>query len=99
MSTKVRRLRTKRSNFDGFIARHSEFVEQGVLIPEPNDVMQNSYLLLDENLAFLNCSAGGRGGGTRRKRRGEPGLDRACDAEQVFPGLLSVDLATDAAGA
>eukprot|EP00553_Chaetoceros_curvisetus_P012564 CAMPEP_0204642538 /NCGR_PEP_ID=MMETSP0717-20131115/51738_1 /ASSEMBLY_ACC=CAM_ASM_000666 /TAXON_ID=230516 /ORGANISM="Chaetoceros curvisetus" /LENGTH=236 /DNA_ID=CAMNT_0051663313 /DNA_START=1214 /DNA_END=1924 /DNA_ORIENTATION=- len=46
-----------REQFDSFVKRHEHF---DVLIPEPNDVMQNSYLLLDEELRFLDCSAGGK---------------------------------------
>jgi hypothetical protein len=45
-----------REKIDYFVRRHEEFE---VLVPEPNDVMQNSYLLLDEKLRFLNSSDGG----------------------------------------
>ena len=44
--------------FDAFVRRHRPNIPQ--CIPEPNDVMQNSYLLLDENMAFLDCSGGGK---------------------------------------
>ena len=30
------------------------------LIPEPNDVMRDSYLLLDEEMCFLNCAEGSK---------------------------------------
>mmetsp|Transcript_18480 Transcript_18480/g.22188 ORF Transcript_18480/g.22188 Transcript_18480/m.22188 type:complete len:351 (+) Transcript_18480:79-1131(+) len=50
-------LKVSRSQFDAFCQRHSN---QPALIPEPNDVMQNSYLLLDEELRFLDCSQGGK---------------------------------------
>jgi len=43
--------------FWSFVQRHSDFEQ---LIPEPNSVMQNSYLLLDENMCFLDCSSGGK---------------------------------------
>lgn len=43
--------------FDQFVQRHAS---QKQLIPEPNNVMQNSYLLLDEELRFLDCSQGGK---------------------------------------
>ncbi|KAI0563257.1 hypothetical protein FGB62_44g018 [Gracilaria domingensis] len=43
--------------YQSFVFRHSD-IEQ--LIPEPNNVMQNSYLLLDEELRFLDCSSGGK---------------------------------------
>lgn len=46
-----------RAEFDAFCKRHSERPQ---MIPEPNDVMQNSYLLLDEGLRFLNCAGGGK---------------------------------------
>jgi radical S-adenosyl methionine domain-containing protein 2 len=44
--------------FSSFVSRHSAEFDQ--LIPEPNNVMQNSYLLLDEDLRFLDCSKGGK---------------------------------------
>jgi len=50
-------LQVSRDKFDAFCMRHSE---QPMLIPEPNDVMQNSYLLLDEELRFLDCSGNGK---------------------------------------
>ncbi len=53
----ARELQISRDEFDAFIARHSQ---QSSLIPEPNDVMQNSYLLLDEKLRFLDCSKNGK---------------------------------------
>jgi radical S-adenosyl methionine domain-containing protein 2 len=53
----ARALVISRSEFDAFCARHAERPQ---LIPEPNDVMQNSYLLLDEALSFLNCAGGGK---------------------------------------
>jgi len=53
----ARELQVTREEFDAFIQRHSE---QSALIPEPNTVMQNSYLLLDEELRFLDCSENGK---------------------------------------
>jgi len=53
----ARKLQVSKSDFDAFVDRHSE---QPALIPEPNDVMQNSYLLLDEELRFLDCSENGK---------------------------------------
>lgn len=50
-------LQVSRSEFDAYCQRHEK---QSMLIPEPNDVMQNSYLLLDEELCFLDCSGGGK---------------------------------------
>lgn len=43
--------------FQAFLERHEGLPQ---LIPEPNDVMQNSYLLLDEDMRFLDCSGGGK---------------------------------------
>lgn len=43
--------------FQAFLRRHEHLPP---LIPEPNDVMQNSYLLLDEEMRFLDCSGGGK---------------------------------------
>jgi len=50
-------LKVTREQFDAFCKRHEG---QKALIPENNDVMQNSYLLLDEELRFLDCSGGGK---------------------------------------
>jgi len=50
-------LQISRDKFDAFCKRHSK---QAMLVPEPNDVMQNSYLLLDEELRFLDCSGNGK---------------------------------------
>jgi radical S-adenosyl methionine domain-containing protein 2 len=46
--------------FWSFVHRHQSAENQDILIPEPNNVMQNSYLLLDEELRFLDCSKGGK---------------------------------------
>eukprot|EP00178_Gracilaria_changii_P000085 TRINITY_DN1006_c1_g1_i1.p1 TRINITY_DN1006_c1_g1~~TRINITY_DN1006_c1_g1_i1.p1 ORF type:complete len:394 (-),score=42.07 TRINITY_DN1006_c1_g1_i1:344-1525(-) len=43
--------------YQSFIFRHSDMKQ---LVTEPNNVMQNSYLLLDEELRFLDCSGGGK---------------------------------------
>lgn len=51
------KLQVSRAKFDAFCDRHAQ---QSALIPEPNDVMQNSYLLLDEDLRFLDCSENGK---------------------------------------
>ena len=53
----ARNLVISREQFDNFTKRHGHF---DAMIPEPNDVMQNSYLLLDEELRFLDCSHGGK---------------------------------------
>ena len=50
-------LRVSRGQFEAFCDRHSG---SEALIPESNDVMRNSYLLLDEELRFLDCSGGGK---------------------------------------
>lgn len=41
--------------FEAFVERHRS---TGVLVPEPNDTMRNSYLILDEKMCFLNCTQG-----------------------------------------
>ena len=50
-------MRVSREEFDSFCERHSR---QSMLVPEANDVMRNSYLLLDEELRFLDCSGNGK---------------------------------------
>ena len=59
-------LSVSRSDFDEFIKRHrAACEEEGIrVVPEPNDVMQNSYILLDEELRLLNCSSGSKEAGT-----------------------------------
>ena len=54
----ARNLQVTSDQFTSFVKRHDEFKD--VLVPEPNNVMQNSYLLLDEKLRFLDCSNGGK---------------------------------------
>mmetsp|Transcript_32596 Transcript_32596/g.77322 ORF Transcript_32596/g.77322 Transcript_32596/m.77322 type:complete len:352 (-) Transcript_32596:214-1269(-) len=41
--------------FDAFVLRHAS---QKCLVPESAKTMQNSYLVLDEKLRFLNCESG-----------------------------------------
>ncbi|KAF9078704.1 radical SAM enzyme [Rhodocollybia butyracea] len=41
--------------FQAFLDRHSKCL---ALVPESNSAMQDSYLLLDENMCFLNCENG-----------------------------------------
>ena len=55
----ARPLRVTDEQFKAFCERHSARHAQ-VMKPEPNDEMQNSYLLLDENMCFLNCAKGGK---------------------------------------
>lgn len=43
--------------FADFVARHRQ---TGVLVPESNETMQNSYLILDEKMRFLNCTLGAK---------------------------------------
>ena len=50
------------NQFWSFVHRHEQAdnSEDRILIPEPNHVMQNSYLLLDEEMRFLDCSTGAK---------------------------------------
>ncbi|XP_016662105.1 radical S-adenosyl methionine domain-containing protein 2-like [Acyrthosiphon pisum] len=41
--------------FNGFLRRHAEVQ---MLVPENNDAMRDSYLILDEYMRFLNCRNG-----------------------------------------
>lgn len=48
-----------RQQFNAFVDRHEgEF--GSVLVPEPTDVMRDSYLMLDEEMRFLDCSGDGK---------------------------------------
>lgn len=55
----ARNLIVSKDQYDSFVQRHLPQFST-VLVPESNDVMQNSYLLLDEKLRFLDCSDGGK---------------------------------------
>jgi radical S-adenosyl methionine domain-containing protein 2 len=50
-------LKVSPQQFQTFVARHAA---QPSLVPEDNAAMQNSYLLLDEKMRFLDCSSGGK---------------------------------------
>eukprot|EP00553_Chaetoceros_curvisetus_P010238 CAMPEP_0204627210 /NCGR_PEP_ID=MMETSP0717-20131115/13235_1 /ASSEMBLY_ACC=CAM_ASM_000666 /TAXON_ID=230516 /ORGANISM="Chaetoceros curvisetus" /LENGTH=136 /DNA_ID=CAMNT_0051643375 /DNA_START=492 /DNA_END=902 /DNA_ORIENTATION=- len=57
----IRDLPVSRKEFDTIADRHCRHeLLSNILVPEPHDVMPNSYLLLDENLRFLDCSSGGK---------------------------------------
>lgn len=44
-------------SFQNFVERHKK---QKCLVVESNNVMRTSYLMLDENMCFLDCSSGGK---------------------------------------
>lgn len=44
-------------DFQSFISRHSSVK---CLVPESNEMMQNSYLILDEYMRFLDCTKGNK---------------------------------------
>jgi len=46
-----------KSQFRSFLDRHKN---QSSLVPEDNSTMRNSYLILDEEMRFLNCSNNGK---------------------------------------
>ncbi|CAG8514078.1 21473_t:CDS:1, partial [Racocetra persica] len=49
----ARRFEISKEKFEAFVKTHEN---QKSLVKEPNDVMKNSYLILDEKLRFLNCT-------------------------------------------
>ncbi|CAE6449169.1 unnamed protein product [Rhizoctonia solani] len=53
----ARDLLITKNQFQSFLDRHKE---QTCLVPEDNDAMKDSYLLLDEEMRFLNCSQSGK---------------------------------------
>ncbi|KAG8784514.1 Radical S-adenosyl methionine domain-containing protein 2 [Ceratobasidium sp. 428] len=53
----ARDLLITKDRFQSFLDRHKE---QACLVPEDNDAMRDSYLLLDEEMRFLDCSAGAK---------------------------------------
>ncbi|KAB5592695.1 NADH flavin oxidoreductase/NADH oxidase [Ceratobasidium theobromae] len=53
----ARDLLITKEQFQSFLDRHKE---QKCLVPEDNDTMKDSYLLIDEEMRFLDCSGGGK---------------------------------------
>ncbi|CAE6469507.1 unnamed protein product [Rhizoctonia solani] len=53
----ARNLLITADQFQAFLTRHKE---QECLVPEDNDSMRDSYLNLDEEMRFLDCSLGGK---------------------------------------
>jgi len=45
--------------FQSFVDRHADEFDE-IIVPEPNNVMRDSYVLLDEWLRPLDCSGGGK---------------------------------------
>lgn len=45
--------------YRSFLDRHSSISDK-IRIPEPNQIMQDSYIILDENMCFLDCRQGGK---------------------------------------
>jgi radical S-adenosyl methionine domain-containing protein 2 len=55
----ARPLRVTDAQFRAFCDRHRDR-HTAIMKPESNEDMQNSYLLLDESMCFLNCAGGGK---------------------------------------
>ncbi|CAE7116909.1 unnamed protein product [Rhizoctonia solani] len=53
----ARDLLITKEQFQSFLDRHKQ---QECLVPEDNDAMKDSYLLLDEEMRFLNCAQSGK---------------------------------------
>lgn len=71
--------------YRSFVDRHRPHFSDTVLIPESNEVMQNSYLMLDEDLCFLDCSDGGKVPGASILEVGvEAALDQAGFDLEMF---------------
>ncbi|CAG8509874.1 1143_t:CDS:2 [Gigaspora margarita] len=49
----ARRFKISTEQFEAFVERHKT---QKSIVKEPNNIMKNSYLILDEYLRFLNCT-------------------------------------------
>ncbi|RIB25975.1 hypothetical protein C2G38_2066148 [Gigaspora rosea] len=49
----ARRFKISTEKFEAFVERHKT---QKSIVKEPNNIMKNSYLILDEYLRFLNCT-------------------------------------------
>lgn len=59
--TNVRPLLVGREAFDAYVDRNrSQLDDPGILKAEPNDVMQASYIILDERARLLDPSTGGK---------------------------------------
>ncbi|KAG8215684.1 hypothetical protein J3R82DRAFT_7558 [Butyriboletus roseoflavus] len=53
----ARSLTVTKEQYKAFLDRHAG---QTSLVPEDNDAMKDSYLLIDEEMRFLDCRAGGK---------------------------------------
>ncbi|KAG9312447.1 hypothetical protein JVU11DRAFT_6831 [Chiua virens] len=53
----ARHLTITKEQYQAFLDRHAQ---QKSLVPEDNDAMKDSYLLIDEKMRFLDCSGGGK---------------------------------------
>eukprot|EP00768_Dysnectes_brevis_P008228 gnl/Dysnectes_brevis/7317_a12156_262.p1 GENE.gnl/Dysnectes_brevis/7317_a12156_262~~gnl/Dysnectes_brevis/7317_a12156_262.p1 ORF type:complete len:300 (-),score=109.09 gnl/Dysnectes_brevis/7317_a12156_262:23-922(-) len=53
-------LLVSRHQFEGFVARQRISHPDLPMIPEPNEVMQNSYVLIDHRGRFLDCGQGSK---------------------------------------
>ncbi len=65
--------------FWSFIARHEDC---DCIIPEPNTLMQNSYLLLDEKMCFMNSSNGSKVAGDSILRVGVENALKGVDFDE-----------------
>lgn len=72
------------ADFDAFIARHQAACDlAGIrLVPEPNETMQNSYILLDEELRLLDSSSGSKMAGPKVL---DVGVDKAMELAGFDP--------------
>eukprot|EP00040_Diaphanoeca_grandis_P000807 m.16533 g.16533 ORF g.16533 m.16533 type:complete len:369 (+) comp11082_c0_seq1:205-1311(+) len=46
--------------FQAFLQRHHDGGLSDIMVPENNETMQNSYLILDERMRFLDCTSGAK---------------------------------------
>ncbi|KAH0835549.1 hypothetical protein J3R83DRAFT_9252 [Lanmaoa asiatica] len=53
----ARKLTITKEQYQAFLDRHAQ---QASLVPEDNDAMKDSYLLIDERMSFLDCRDGGK---------------------------------------
>eukprot|EP00906_Rhabdomonas_costata_P032373 RCo045615 len=53
-------LKPSNGQFQSFVKRHEALLREGLMIVENNSVMRNSYIIIDEQMRFLDNASGGK---------------------------------------
>ncbi|KAI5476792.1 hypothetical protein MNV49_007307 [Pseudohyphozyma bogoriensis] len=89
------RFKVTDEKFQAFLDRHAPQKAAGRLVPESNDLMKDSYLILDEEMRFLDCSKGGK---TPGRSLLDVGVRKALTDVEVDGGKFLVKVTNVASG-